>query len=117
MTILFSINCNSQSMKNDDFIVGSWLLVNSQGLNCNVCPEIEFAKNGTGKITRPSKEEIGFTFALSSDNKIAFSFKKDQGYFDEKEFDYKVYTENHLEILELNSINGDSKYILSREKL
>ena len=115
--ILLSLSCKPQVMKGDSFITGSWLMVNINGLSCNVCPEIEFTKDGKGKITKPSKEEIGFTYTLEADvKKVMFSFEGNQPYFEETEYFYKIHTEDNLEILELTSKDGTSNYTLSREK-
>lgn len=124
MILFFSCNnSNHYSQAIDkidmDDLTGVWLIASLKThdgilLKCNACPEIMFVNDGTGKIIKPSKEEIGFTYTLSSNNKIVFDFKKDQEYFEEKEFYYKVYTENQFEILELTPIDGEIGYILTR---
>ncbi|NNV55080.1 hypothetical protein [Limnovirga soli] len=117
IVLLLSLSCNSQAMKEHIFIIGIWSLINIDGLSCNVCPEIKFTKDGKGKITKPSREEIDFTYTLSLENKkIVFSIDANQQYFNEKEYSYKVYTEDNLEILELSLKDKPSKYILTRKK-
>ena len=102
-------------------LVGKWHMV-SHGNNivetkCNVCPEIEFAKDGKGKITKPSKEIVDFTYTFDTDGKkINFLFQDKQSYFEEKEYFYKTHKKDNLEMLELSSKDGTSKYTLSRER-
>ena len=112
-------SCNNRTIQED--FEGKWFLckIENNGVVTiqNVCPEIEFAKDGKGKITKPSKEEIGFTYSMSSESKkIIFSFDVDHQYFEGKEYFYKIYTKDNLEILELSSKDGTSKYTLSKEK-
>ncbi|MDR1876028.1 MAG: hypothetical protein LBQ84_00230 [Flavobacteriaceae bacterium] len=116
-----STNQASSDMNSIYNLIGKWYISsqenNSIVSKCNVCPEIEFADNGEGKITKPSKEEINFTYTLVSDSKkVEFFFEVGQPYFDEKEYLYKIHIENNLEILELSSKDGTSKYILSRKE-
>lgn len=97
-------------------IMGNWLLTNIQGVSCNSCPEITFFENGSGRITKPSKEEILFKYILSSENKILFTISKDENYFKNKDYKYTLYSENNLEILKLNSMKSNLEYILTRYK-
>ena len=130
--VFFSFSCDysqshndkikEETMKvNDSAVIGDvWYILREEKkgviTKCNVCPEIEFAKNGAGKIIKPSKEEINFTYnLLSGSYRIEFSFETDQQYFDEKDYFYKIRSENNLMILELSSKDGASKYTLSRE--
>jgi hypothetical protein len=115
--LLLFLSCSSLAMKEDSFIYGSWLIIKIDGLSCNVCPLIIFAKSGKGTIRKPSKETIPFNFIFfSKSKKILFSIDDKQPYFEEKEYSYKSYYENNLEILELSSKSEDVKYILSRIK-
>ena len=112
---------NNNGVDNNLVTGGVWHILSEERNNivskCNVCPKIEFFKKGTGKITKPSKEKIDFTYTLSLDSKkVEFVFKVDQSYFDGKEYFYKIHTEDNLEILGLSSKDGKSKYTLSREK-
>ena len=112
-------SCNNKSLHGD--IEGKWLLCkmeyNGEVTMLNVCHEIVFYKESNGKIKTPSKDEIRFTYTMSSEsNKIRFSFENNQSYFESKEFFYNIHTEGKLEILELSATEGKSKYILSREK-
>ncbi len=112
---------NSNEVDNNLVTGGEWHILSEERNNivskCNVCPKIEFFKKGTGEITKPSNEKIEFTYTLSLDSKkVEFVFEVDQPYFDKKEYFYKIYTKDNLEILELSSKDGTSKYTLSREK-
>ena len=134
--IVVLLSCNNSQHQSEEYrnnmlehkvnnLIGLWFItseeINKMVYSYNVCPEIEFFEDGIGKIIKPSKEEISFTYILSLDsNRIEFSFETYQQYFYEKEYLYKIYTECNLydlEILEISSNDGKSKYILSREKI
>lgn len=115
IAVIFFINCK-QTMKNDIFLEGNWQIIVHNERKCNVCPKVTFKKNGHGKITKPSQEEISFTYILLPDKKIEFSFQGTQSYFSEKEYFYRIYTENNLEMFDLSSMDGKDEYTLSREK-
>ncbi len=114
---VFTINNNEL----DTILVtgGLWHILSEEKDNvvikCNVCPVIEFLKKGMGKITMPSKKKMDFTYTLDI-KKVELFFEVDQPYFYEKMYFYKIQTDDNFEIIELNSKNGKSKYILSREK-
>ncbi len=123
---VFSLSCNQDKNEISDRdiiktnnLIGAWYIsseiIDNVVSKCNVCPEIEFSKNGIGKITIPSKEEYIFRYRKLLDNKIIITYEGDKVYFKETEFLYKRYVKNKLEFIELNSIDGKIKYVLSRE--
>lgn len=126
LAVVTLFSCNGIKESNMDKVltidlVGKWHMV-SQGNNnvetkCNVCPEIEFVKDGKSKIAKLSKEIVDFTYTFDTDGKkINFLFEDKQSYFEGKEYFYKTHTEDNLEILELSSKVETSKYTLSRER-
>ncbi len=77
----------------DSLIVGLWGMFTQEfdGITqyCNICPYIEFAENGTGKLINAATEELHFNYRLFSDNTIQISFDTKQNYFDETEYTYQ----------------------------
>ncbi|MDJ1467160.1 hypothetical protein [Xanthocytophaga flava] len=111
---------STNGFETDAILLGSWHITSEErdGIisKCNICPLIEFARNGTGRIIKPSKQQIRFTFNLLLNNKIKLSFEYDYDYFNETEFFCKLYNEGSIEVLELNSIDSRKIYILSRQR-
>lgn len=117
LVVLILSSCSSEEIKEDTFIIGKWSLVDMNGLSGYSIPKMEFAKNGVGKIIKPSEEEIIFTYILLSDNKeIKFSFRGYQSYLDEKEYTYAISVVDNREILKLTSKEGNREYTLKRGK-
>ncbi|UZR99757.1 hypothetical protein [Chondrinema litorale] len=117
--IFMLCSCSNQIVQEE--IDGKWSLCKIEynvGIELyNVCPEIEFAKDGQGKILISSKLEVSFTYKLLPDiKKIRFSLDAGRQYFYENEYNYKINIENNLEILEISSRSGKKTYILSRVK-
>lgn len=110
-----SLNCNTTSIKKNDFLVGKWMITELSLLHCNVCPEIIFEGIGTGKIIEPTKKEIFFTYTVDTDNKIITFSINDDFYFSDKIYSYNKHIEGNLIVLEMNSKSGDS-YTLTKQK-
>ena len=109
---------NTDSVKlADSLIVGLWGIYTQEFdgilMYCNICPNIEFAKNGVGKITNGTGEEINFTYVLSSENTLQFSFDTKQQYFDETEYTYQ-YIKGDSEELKLISKKVNQIYNLKK---
>ena len=96
-----------------DIFEGQWTLMSIDGLSCNVCPIIYFEK-GNGKITNPLQEEYLFNYDLKKD-RVTFHFTNKTNYFEnDSVFLFKIIEDNNVKVMELNSINSKSKYILSK---
>ncbi|HFG0566934.1 hypothetical protein LIS90_13270 [Flavobacterium psychrophilum] len=100
-------------------IIGEWLMCNKivddAEISYNVCPEFYFLENGFGKVIKPSKVEIEFTYFLKDNNKVEFTSNSNQFDFENEEYFYKIYFENKIEVLQISSKTEKSKYILYRK--
>jgi|GEM_PF-5005091 len=117
LVMLIASSCNSEEIKEDAFIIGKWSLVNVNGLSGYVNPDMEFVKNGVGKIIKPSGEEVVLTYILfSGNNEIKLIFRGNRSYFTESEYTYAIRVVDDIEILTLTSKEGNEKYTLKRGK-
>lgn len=90
-------------------------IVDDAEISYNVCPEFYFLENGFGKVIKPSKVEIKFTYFLKDNNKVEFTSNSNQFDFENEEYFYKIYFENKIEVLQVSSKTEKSKYILYRK--
>ena len=100
-------------------IIGEWRMCNKivddTEISYNICPEFYFLENGFGKVIKPSKVEIEFVYFLKENNKVEFTSNSDQFDFENKEYFYKIYIENEIEVLQISSNIEKSKYTLYRK--
>lgn len=99
----------------NDICSGQWMLIDSDGAKCNVCPLLEFTNEGKGYILKPSKEKIEFKYAIDS-NRITFIFEKGITPFSKgSAFYFILYEDEGLAYLELKATEGNGKYLLARK--
>jgi hypothetical protein len=105
----------------DNSIVGSWqmckIISNGVETSYNVCPTVVFYQDGKGSVKSAEKTACDFEFITKS-NKIFFSFKslenKRAFFANGTEFTFNSYIKNDIEFVQLNQLNTDYKFILSR---
>ena len=100
IVVLITSSYTSLVLEESSFIIGKWSLVDINGLRGYVNPEMEFDRDGMGKIIDASGEEIGFTYIILPYNKgIRFSFRSYQPYLDEKKYTYTIRVIDNIEVL------------------
>lgn len=119
LCFLICFSCCKQKSNKDKFnisILGEWILVESYGGLCNVCPKVIFKESEKGEIIKPSGEVIHFFYKLKTKEKIVFSFIDNENYFEGKDFIYKLYEKGNLEKMSLKSIPKENEFFFSRVK-
>jgi len=95
-------------------ILGTWMIVNMNGVNCNACPDIIFEKSNKGFVVKPSQEKYDFEYSILEDE-LSISFLKVISLFEkESKFICSFETDNELTFLVLRDGIGESNYTLSR---
>jgi hypothetical protein len=103
-------------------LIGEWsictIITNNLPMKFNVCPTIEFDKNGKGRIRIPAQEYYFFKYDLQND-KLIFKFDDEEGqklFNYESDFSYIKKEEKEFIYLELTSVKQNTKYILTGNK-